>query len=137
MNAQTPAPPRKRGEIWKAFVAGIVGAIATVVVTYFTGIFGKLVDVYLVSDASAILSHLEVTLNQGGKNGTIPGNYIADCKPPDLLIGGSCGLQSKSAAVLQNFGIDQSSQKFGCVYAGQDYASATISIYAACLHVKP
>jgi hypothetical protein len=52
-------------------VAEIVGAIATVLVSYFTGVFGKLVDVYLMAETSAILSQLELAFNAGGPNQTM------------------------------------------------------------------
>lgn len=92
-------------------VAEIVVAIATILVGYFTGVFGELVNVYLMAETSAILGQLEVTFSAGGPNtNDVLGSYIASCNSSDLLVGGFS--EAHGPGVLQNFDGDNRSKQF-------------------------
>ncbi|MCX4151745.1 MULTISPECIES: hypothetical protein [Paraburkholderia] len=115
----------------KAFIGGIVGAVATVLVTYATGLGGRMVNLYYASEAKGLFEHLDTTVYPGNRDDAT--HMSAKCLGTnEILVAGYCELEPHApAAVLQNAGVYKDKKTYQCVYNNATIANAN----AICLHL--
>lgn len=116
----------------KAFVGGVVGAIATALVAYATGWGGRVLDAYYANQAKSLFEHIDVVSYPGTRNDAR--HVSATCLGKnEILVAGYCEVEPNApAAVLQNAGVYKDGKSYQCVYNNDTVANA----HAICLHVK-
>lgn len=135
------------GRSWsKTFVAGIVGAGATIAVTLIIGVLGYMTHFFEHAIGhvamDAVIHHVTVEMRPGlaefNKDDRTADkwSYFAKCQRDELLLGGSCIITSEDG-YLQSEGIEHrkdGSERYVCKYSKRaDPDGVRALVLAACL----
>ncbi|MGB6174846.1 MAG: hypothetical protein WBF43_00550, partial [Methylocella sp.] len=125
------------GIMWKLVVAGIIGSIATTLVTavlaVVTNFGGYLAGISIDKAADLVVDSFHVTLREGSTSNR--SDFSAKCLEHEIIVGGLCIIESGDGA-LQNQGTTKDGKGYVCTYSRRaDPAPTGVNgkIFAACL----